>query len=449
MIINGYPCAYQDYGKRIIVFSNASRSHFIIQDIYAEFFRLCILQNNSKEFVIHKISQEYGVAESVVSQDFDRFTASLTRACSPSVPCSNPASAQLVVKDSDIYSLMSQDLVPFSATIEITDTCNLKCIHCYRGHPFHSYWTAATFEQALLQLRQLGTLHLTLTGGEPFTHPDFRVFPKLIKKYGFVLTLQTNATFDFSELYDSLVDISLKDIAVSLYSTIYTVHDAITTIPGSCQKTMKALTQLAARGFPVTINCPVMTINQGSLQSVKEFADSIGASCHFSFKIIPCQETKKDTLQLNCFTADLLQQYMVDSKIKLYHDILPSIRQCIPGERYCQTGFRSITLNAQGSVMLCNAYRKSCGNLKNSSLKQIWTSSDALLRWRTTTSLINKTCKNCKAFAYCEPCPAHEFTLTGNEFTIDSLTCSFGKAFYEADQCILARTKGGEKNEGV
>ena len=95
MIINGYPCAYQDYGKRIIVFSNASRSHFIIQDIYAEFFRLCILQNNSKEFVIHKISQEYGVAESVVSQDFDRFTASLTRACSPSVPCSNPASAQL------------------------------------------------------------------------------------------------------------------------------------------------------------------------------------------------------------------------------------------------------------------------------------------------------------------------------------------------------------------
>ena len=52
MIINGYPCAYQDYGKRIIVFSNASRSHFIIQDIYAEFFRLCILQNNSKEFVI-------------------------------------------------------------------------------------------------------------------------------------------------------------------------------------------------------------------------------------------------------------------------------------------------------------------------------------------------------------------------------------------------------------
>ena len=120
MIINGYPCAYQDYEKRIIVFSNASRSHFIIQDIYAEFFRLCILQNNSKEFVIHKISQEYGVAESVVSQDFDCFTASLTRACSPSVPCSNPASAQLVVKDSDIYSLMSQDLVPFSATIEIT-----------------------------------------------------------------------------------------------------------------------------------------------------------------------------------------------------------------------------------------------------------------------------------------------------------------------------------------
>ena len=344
---------------------------------------------------------------------------------------------------------MARELIPFSATIEITDACNLKCIHCYRGHPRCSYWTASTFEQALVQLRQLGTLHLTLTGGEPFAHPEFQTFLQLVKKYGFVLTLQTNATFDFSTFHGLLAELPLKDIAVSLYSTTCAIHDSITTISGSCQKTMQSLAQLAAKGFPITINCPVMTINQNSLQMVKAFADSIGAPCHFSFKIIPCQESQKDTLQLNCFTVDFLRQCMVDSKINLYHDILPDIRQCMPGERYCQTGFRSITLDAQGDALLCNAYRKSCGNLKDTSLKQIWTSSDALVRWRNTTSLINSTCKNCKAFAYCEPCPAHAFTLTGNESAIDALTCSFGKAFYEADQCILACTEGGEKIEGI
>ena len=121
--------------------------------------------------------------------------------------------------------------------------------------------------------------------------------------------------------------------------------------------------------------------------------------------------------------------------------------RAIPNERYCQTGFRSITIDAQGNVLLCNAYRKSCGRLIDSSISEIWSNSHDLIRWRTVTSLINETCKNCKAFAYCEPCPAHAFTLTGNEFAIDALACSFGKAFYEADQCINIKkyAEGGEQ----
>ena len=330
MLINGVPCAYQDYQKYIIVFSGTTRSHFIIQDIYAEFFRSYIIEGLSKSTTVHNISDEYNVEEDIVSKDFDNFIFSLEHSCSSNVSSVATTPTRLGVKESALYSLMSKALIPFSATIEVTDACNLKCIHCYRGQPSQSYWTLQTFEQALSQLRDLGTLHLTLTGGEPFSHPEFVTFLQLVKKYGFVLTIQTNATYDLYLFEDLLHTIPLKDIAISLYSVTSSIHDAITTVPGSCEQTMRTARLLAEKGFPITINCPVMTINQISMEGVKLFADSISAPCHFSFKIIPCQESQKNTVSLNCFTPRFLHQCMVNPQIRLYHDILPDIRQTIP-----------------------------------------------------------------------------------------------------------------------
>lgn len=449
MLINASPCTYRDYGSCIIAFSNANRSHFILQDIYAEFFRAYYINALDETSIVKLISKDYGVSESVVSRDLASFFDEIRLSCSNPNSDSSEPSVHRELSDNDIYSMMSNAVIPFSATIEITDACNLKCIHCYRSIPEYSYWNINTFESALASLKSLGTLHLTLTGGEPFLHPNFKDLLQLVNQYGFVLTLQTNATFDVLPVINQLINMPLKDIAISLYSTSPKTHDAITGEKGSCKKTIEGLTLLTQNGIPVTVNCPVMSVNRNDMQLVKDFSDSLGIPCNFSFKIIPSQNMDKDTQRLNCFSTDFLYECIVNPKINLYKALLPDIRKAVPSDRYCQTGFRSITFDAQGNALLCNAYRKICGCLKNESVEQIWTSSKELLEWRNNTSKINSKCKSCKAFAYCEPCPAHEYTLTEKEDAVDALTCSFGKSFFDADERVCSKHEGGEKSERV
>ena len=130
---------------------------------------------------------------------------------------------------------------------------------------------------------------------------------------------------------------------------------------------------------------------------------------------------------------------MRDPNIELYKNELMNIRVGKPGERYCQTGFRSITFDAQGNMLICNAYRKPCGSLNNTGIEELWNHSPALKCWREQTSLVREKCKKCPAYAYCEPCPAHFYTQSGNETGIDELTCQFGKAFYAADKEFLGK----------
>lgn len=436
MIIDDCVWTYQDYGDFLVLYNNARYSHFIVKDIYTLFFRETFINRKQPSEVIEQVASTFGVLENQVANDYKAFRHNLEELSLTSSKHNVSKKNGENLTDRNIYAFMSEHKIPFSATIEIGDDCNLDCIHCYRGDKESSYWNADTFERCLVALRKLGTLHITITGGEPLVHPNIFEFINIAKKYGFVISLQSNLTHNVQLLEKALSDASLKDIAVSLYSTDEVIHDSITKVSGSCKKTKANIIYLVTHNFPVTVNCPIMTINKNTIKETKAFCDSLGIDCNFAFKIIPSLSNKRETLKLNCFTSELLHECMKDPAIKLYDNVLENIHKSGPDKRYCQTGFRSITFDAQGNLLICNAYRKKCGNIENLSVKSLWDSSAVLNEWRDTLSLVNPTCASCAAYAYCEPCPAHQYMLTGEDNRIDDLTCKFGKAFFNADHSL-------------
>ena len=81
----------------------------------------------------------------------------------------------------------------FSALLELTYRCNLDCYFCYndlglRGEPL----TFGAYERVLDDLRTLGCLHLTLSGGEPLAHPDFFSIGAKARELGFVVRVKSN-----------------------------------------------------------------------------------------------------------------------------------------------------------------------------------------------------------------------------------------------------------------
>jgi len=427
---------YRCYDELAILYHKKSNIYVIFEDIFAVMFSIMMNEGESKEVIIHKIMEEYEVDYNTVSEDVEEFYNEINLILEAKT-VSHQANADVdnyEETENYVFDLVSQRMIPFTATIEITDNCNLKCAHCYREQEVKNLWTIELFEKTLKELKAMGTLHIVFAGSEPFMHPDIVRMIELVSEYGFVLTVQTNATLLNEKILRALRLCTVKSIFVSLYSDKASIHDSITGKVGSLDKTLAAIKTLKENGFYVRASVSIFEANKTEVLSIHNLCKELDIDAGYNFKIIPAIDRNKDTVVLNCFDKEEMIGYITDPELKLFHrEIKNSSKKenTIP-VHYCYTGFRSITITYDLNVVICNAYRKLCGNITESSIEEIWECSNVLNHWRTVGSLVNDKCKSCDAYQYCEPCPAHQYTKDGADDTIDELTCTYGKMFKEA-----------------
>ena len=99
--------------------------------------------------------------------------------------------------------------VPYYGGFELTNRCNLRCVHCYIGPARYSSDSERNEMKkekilALLdELRDAGCLHFLITGGEPLLRADFRDIYEHAKRIGMIVTVFTNGTLITREVLDS------------------------------------------------------------------------------------------------------------------------------------------------------------------------------------------------------------------------------------------------------
>ncbi|MDR1055922.1 MAG: radical SAM protein, partial [Prevotellaceae bacterium] len=122
--------------------------------------------------------------------------------------------------------------------IEITSKCNERCIHCYIPHENKiSNIDSDLFYDILEQCKNMRLLHLTLSGGEPMLHKDFCNFLRKCREYNFSVNILTNLTLLDNETIKEIKANPLLGIQTSLYSMNPNIHDEITKMKGSFEKT--------------------------------------------------------------------------------------------------------------------------------------------------------------------------------------------------------------------
>lgn len=428
-IFNKY--LYRCYEDLAILYDRKENIYVIFEDIFADMFSIMMNENDSAEYIITKIMDIYEVDRNTVSNDFEEFRAEINR-----LLISNNLSHQANIDidnydetENYIFDLMTERQIPFTANIEITDRCNLKCKHCYRSQESRNLWDLKNFEAMLVKLKEMGTLHIVFAGSEPLMHPDIVGFIELIEKYGFVLTLQSNLTLLSDSIVEALKKCTVKMVFVSLYTDKPKLHDSITGCVGSYEKTINSIQKLKSNGFVVRASISIFEDNNNEVYAINDLCKELNIQAGYNFKIIPAIKSLKDTVALNSFNEDRMLKYITDPDLKLYKLEIERSRKkekLVP-EHYCSTGFRSITITYDLKVVICNAFRKVCGDLFKNSLYEIWTKSEELNHWRNVISKVNEKCSSCEAFQYCEPCPAHSFTSTGDDTKIDDNTCAYGK----------------------
>ena len=321
--------------------------------------------------------------------------------------------------------------IPLDVSLELTHHCNFRCQHCYI--PDFSAPDQLSTERVLRlldELVEMGTLYLTLTGGELFLRKDWYTIARRARELGFRLRLFSNASLIDEEIADRIVTLHCP-VEISLYSVDEEVFERVTQRKGSFRKTIRGIELLREREVEVLLKVPMMTINYQGVEEVFDYARRIGAECRADSKIVGKKDGDVVTIGLRVSEEDLLPFYRG-----------PHHTACSIPDEYsddpekegpmCAAANRFCSITSSGDVMACTILPGSDGNIRERSFRDVWENSEWLNKIRAIRRKDIAVCNSCPKHSYCGRCHAQALVEDGDLMGPSSWACNHAETLERA-----------------
>ena len=294
--------------------------------------------------------------------------------------------------------------IPLDALIELTHSCNLKCIHCYCVTENRPLMNLEEIGNLLRQMADLGCLSLTFSGGEVFLRKDFFEILEIAKSAHFIIRIFTNGTLITERIADKLAEFSPVETELSLYATDAKIHDYTTGVPGSFEKTHQAIKLLKEKGLDVAIKWILMKNNLLEHPKLVQFARDLGVSFRADTLIFPRSDGDKTPLSQRLSDEELVLAYKMLGGLAFHEKPL----EVKPQEKLiCGAGHVTCSISPYGDVYPCVQFFLKFGNIREKSFREIWFDSNAAKEWRSLNSFSDlPVCRSCSMIGDCMRCPA-------------------------------------------
>ncbi len=301
-------------------------------------------------------------------------------------------------------------VVPLGVHVDVTYRCDLDCVHCYLADRKRDELSLAEYESLFAELRELGSLFLLISGGEIFHRPDGLDILKAARRNRFEVRIITHGGHIDDALAAELAAIQIRVVAMSIYSAEPAVHDAITKVSGSWDRTVQAARHLRVHGVPVMFKCVLMDGNQHVAEQMKALAAEVGAGIEFSMDIKGDNAGSDDLMDLNIGLEDRLAVHSC-----VYPDLVDAeaLPMFSPDQHTCLAGNASCYISPDGTVQPCLDWEEDAGNIRDKSFGEIWQQSPVFQRARLIRRESFSNCGGCSNFNVCQLCPAKSHRETG------------------------------------
>ncbi len=313
---------------------------------------------------------------------------------------------------------------PLSVHFDLTYRCNERCVHCYLDHHDHGELTTAECLRVLDDLARSGALFLTFSGGEIFLRPDLYEILAAARGLHFDISLKTNALLVTPERAARLREFGVRRVQISVYSDIPAVHDAITKVPGSLQRTLAAIPILLEHGLQVKLACPLMQENLMAYRGVMALAEKLGIPYILDLTITPMMDGSGGPLAHRASVSSLLPVLQdpllhackpqpgaqaagaVNAPPPAFGSAVSSGIESLAYEDLpCSAGHNSCYISPYGDVFPCVQLPQAAGNLRREKFDEIWYHAPQLERLRAIRESQLPICSRCEIRSYCERCP--------------------------------------------
>jgi radical SAM protein with 4Fe4S-binding SPASM domain len=313
---------------------------------------------------------------------------------------------------------------PLSVHFDLTYRCNERCVHCYLDHDDHGELTTAECIAVMEDLARAGTLFLTFSGGEIFLRPDLYEILAAARRLHFDISLKTNALLVTKGRAAQLREFGVRRVQISVYSDVPEVHDAITKVPGSLQRTLAAIPLLLEVGLQVKLACPLMRENLLAYRGVMALAEKLGIPYILDLTITPMMDGSGRPLEHRASVSSLLpvlrdpvlhscKPQMTPQAANAMNAFQPALGSAVSSgiessayeDLPCSAGHNSCYISPYGDVFPCVQLPQAAGNLRRERFSDIWYHALQLERLRGIRESQLPVCSRCEIRSYCERCP--------------------------------------------
>lgn len=311
-----------------------------------------------------------------------------------------------------------QNTLPINATIELLTRCNLRCEHCYI--PEHT-GPGLSYEQItsiLDQLHEMGTLYLLLTGGEIFLRPDILDIVRYARRKGFSVTLFSNATLATEEQIAELKELHIAQFSCTVFSMNPEVHDAITGVKGSLEKTLRTMALVKKYGIPGDVKNVIMKRNLADWKGVHDYSLENGFSHVAPPNVMPRinGDLTPTELGLDYEESKAIRKEQDERGMKENPQIGWNEEDYI-----CTLIHNSIFVDCNGDLYPCNTFYYKFGNILEKPLRELWNKTEAHKYLLSLRKKDFPDCCACKDRVYCNKCPGHAFMESGNLYACSEM----------------------------
>lgn len=306
--------------------------------------------------------------------------------------------------------------IPLSVQLDLTYRCNERCVHCYLDHDDHGEMTTEEIKHLLDEMAAAGVFILTLSGGEIFVRKDFFEILEYARQRTFCVKLKTNAILIGEAEAARIRDLGVESIQISIYSHRPEVHDGITLVRGSLERSLDAIRFLKSQGLRVVIANVLMIQNVQDYAGVRSLAEELGVESTLDPTITPMMDGNRSVLSLSV-DQSALQQVFRDTGLVGNVDEFCAV--AAPADENalsslpCSASHTTCYVSPYGDVFPCVQFPLPTGNVRKQRFLDIWRYSDQMNEVRSIRIKDLTTCTQCSHVSNCSRCPGLAF-MEGN-----------------------------------
>ncbi len=317
---------------------------------------------------------------------------------------------------------------PLSATFELTPFCNFKCNMCYirltkeQAQKQGSLLSAEEWLKIARQAKDMGVLKLCITGGEPFTYPEFWDLYSELNKMGFLISILSNGSLIDQDVIEKFRENGMPfSMKLTVYGASNETYFNVCGDGTGFDKMSAAIDLLLKEGVPLSLTSTIVKENACDLQNIYNFAKTKGLPMQHTITVVKSARGAQNTVGKSRFSlSDFPEEFTLE---KLESNKSPSSEN--PFAR-CAGYNNSIWITWNGNIQLCSFMNKPCVYYSGSL-------ADDYIKLHSLLSKIkNPTeCANCRWKNFCQRCPGILCAESGDAEKTDKDLCFMAEKLFK------------------